>query len=71
MTYPLEFVTLWTMTYAIGVCMDLFGLLWVFETHLDLIETFYDNTYALEYLCFGFGLWTLGLNNTSNHTNKP
>ena len=53
----------------------LLDLVWTYldyyETYLDLFETFDGYTYALEYLCFGFGLWTLGLNNTSNHTNKP
>ena len=28
------------LTYAIGPCMNLFGLLLVFKTLLDLIETF-------------------------------
>ena len=59
--YTLEFTTLWTMTYAIGPFMDLFGLLWVFETQLDLFETIYGHTYALEYLCLDIGLWTLDL----------
>ena len=46
----------------------IFGLIWVFETHLDPFETIYGLTYALDY-----GLWTLdyGLKYTSNHINKP
>ena len=45
-------------------------LLGVFETHLDLFETFYGHTYALD---LDFGLWTmdLGLKYKFNHTNKP
>ena len=46
MTYALGFMTLWTCTYAIGPCMNYIELLLVFETHLDLFETFYGYTYC-------------------------
>ena len=58
-------------TYAIGPCMDLIGLLRVFETLLDLINTIYGHTYALEYLCLDIGLWMWDLITALITLNKP
>ena len=69
-TYAMEFVTLWTCTYALDHVWTMIGLLWVTKTLLNLFETF-----LWSYLCIGvpiLWIWTMdsGLKFTFNHTNK-
>ena len=62
---------IWPCTYVYGPCMDLFRLLWDFETRIRPIWDLLRSYLCIGEPLLGYGLMDFGLNHTCNHTKEP